>query len=179
MNARLIAGSFAAFAYNGWCTHFPSRTLRRAFLARWLGRLGPGTGVQAHCRFLQGRKVFLGDRNVVNFGCLFDGRKFEIHTGHDVSLGPEAALLTLGHDPRSPDFADLGGPVTIGNYAWIGYRAIVLPGLTIGEGAVVGAGSVVTRDVPPWTIVAGNPARKIGDRPPGLSYSLDCQPWLQ
>jgi maltose O-acetyltransferase len=75
-------------------------------------------------------------------------------------------------------FADRGGAVTIGDRVWIGYRAIILPGIEIGEGAVVGAGAVVTKDVPPFTIVAGNPAVKIGDRPRDLDYTLDFRPFL-
>ena len=130
------------------------------------------------CRFLQGRKVHLGERNVVNFGCLFDGRRYEIRTGSDVSIGPEAAILTLGHDPQSADFADAGGDVIIGDRVWIAFRAIILPGVKIGEGAVVAAGAVVTRDVEPFTIVAGSPARKIGMRERGLRYELNCNPPL-
>jgi maltose O-acetyltransferase len=151
------------------------------------------------CRFLNGRKVFLGVRNIINFGCLFDGRKFQIRTGSNVSIGPEATILTLGHDPRSATFADRGGDVVIGDRVWIGYRAIVLPGVKIGEGAVVGAGAVVTKNVEPYTIVAGNPARKVGVRifgkaeklksesgnlndtsleVRGFEYELDYRPWL-
>ena len=131
-----------------------------------------------NCRFLNGRKVHLGKRNVINFGCLLDGRKFAVRTGDDVSVGPEAAILTLGHDPQSPNFADRGGEVVIGSRAWIGYRAILLPGISIGEGAVVGAGAIVTKNVEPFAIVAGNPARKIGERTQDLLYVLNFQPWL-
>jgi maltose O-acetyltransferase len=99
--------------------------------------------------------------------------------GSDVSIGPEAAILTLGHDPRSPAFADRGGAVIIGDHVWIGFRAIVLPGITIGEGAVVGAGSVVCRDVPPFAIAAGNPAKVIGERLTHLSYALSYRPFMQ
>lgn len=148
------------------------------YLRPYLANCGTGTSVQTGCRFLNGRKVHFGDRNVVNFGCLFDGRKFHIRTGHDVSIGPEASILTLGHDPQSPDFADQGGDVVIGDRVWIGCGAIVLPGVTIGEGAVVGAGAVVTKDVEPFTIVAGNPARQIGRRNPQLTYNLKFAPWL-
>jgi len=140
---------------------------------------GEGTCVQLNCRFLNGRKVCLGRRNVINFGCLFDGRQYGIHTGDDVSIGPEATILTLGHDPQSPAFGLKGGEVTIGNHVWIGYRAIVLPGLSIGDGVVVGAGAVVTRDVAPFSIVAGNPARKIGERCRDLVFQLEYAPWLQ
>jgi maltose O-acetyltransferase len=95
-----------------------------------------------------------------------------------VSIGPEASILTLGHDPNCPVFADRGGDVVIGDRVWIGYRAIILPGVKIGEGAVIGAGAVVTRDVAPFTIVAGSPARKVGERNPDLEYRLDFCPLL-
>jgi maltose O-acetyltransferase len=128
------------------------------------------------CRFLNGRKVFLGERNVINWGCVLDGRKFAIRTGSDVSIGPEATILTLGHDPQSPDFADQGGEVILGDHVWIAYRAIILPGVTIGEGAVVAAGAVVTRDVEPFAIVAGVPAHKVGERNRDLTYRLHYHP---
>jgi acetyltransferase-like isoleucine patch superfamily enzyme len=175
---RNIAGSLLSGVYNHLMAHVPSRTLRHAYLRLWLGGFGGGTGVQMGCRFLNGRKVLLGDRNVINFGCLLDGRQFTIRTGSDVSVGPEASILTLGHNPQSADFADRGGDVTIGNRVWIGYRAIVLPGVAVGEGAVVAAGAVVTKDVAPFTIVAGNPAREIGTRSSNLDYRLDFRPWL-
>lgn len=130
------------------------------------------------CRFLNGRKVFLGDGVILNFGTLLDGRVFEIRIGKDVSIGPEASILTLGHDPQSREFGDKGGKVVIGDRAWIGYRAIILPGVTIGDGAVVGAGSVVTKDIEPFTIVAGNPAKMIGERRKDLDYELNFAPWL-
>jgi maltose O-acetyltransferase len=176
MNLRLLAGGLLALGYNSFVGGVPFRALRKIYLKVWLGNLGTGTGVQMGCRFLNGRKVYLGDRNVINFGCLLDGRKFNIRTGSDVSIGPEASILTLGHDPQSSDFADRGGDVVIGNRVWIGYRAIILPGITIGEGAVVGAGAVVTKDVEPFSIMAGNPARKIGERSKGLSYRLNYDP---
>jgi len=178
MDLRLIAGGLLAYLYNAHIGNWPSRTLRRACLRRYLAGFGAGTGVQLGCRFLNARKVTLGERNVINFGTLIDGRKFPVTTGCDVSIGPEAAILTLGHDPRSPDFADQGGPVTVGDRAWIGFRAVILPGVSIGEGAVVAAGAVVTRDVAPWTIVAGSPARPIGQRPPTLVDQLSYDPWL-
>jgi acetyltransferase-like isoleucine patch superfamily enzyme len=178
MNSRVIIGSFLAFLYNKVLSGFPSRGVRNLFLRLWSGSFGEGTNVQMGCRFLNGRKVFFGDHNVINFGCLFDGRHFPIHVGDNVSIGPEATILTLGHDPRSPVFEDKGGPVKIGDRAWIGYRALILPGIEIGEGAVVGAGAVVTKNVPPYTIVAGNPAVKIGDRPRDLDYTLSFRPPL-
>ena len=178
MNLRLLAGTTIAFGYNAAVTYVPSRRIRHAWLRVWLGRFGAGTGVQRGCRFLNGRKVELGERNVINFGCLFDGRIHRISTGSDVSIGPEASILTLGHDPQSPNFENCGGDVTIGDHVWIGYRAIIMPGVTIGEGSVVAAGAVVTGDVTPYTIVAGVPARQVGERARNLPYKLDYRPWL-
>ncbi|NET01096.1 MAG: acyltransferase [Sphaerospermopsis sp. SIO1G1] len=178
MQYRLIAGSIFSYFYNHILTNFPSRQLRLAYLKVYLSQVGEGTSIQMKCRFLNGRKVYLGDRNVVNFGCLFDGRHYQIKTGTDVSIGPEATILTLGHDPQSPEFADKGGDVIIEDKVWIAYRAIILPGVKIGEGAVVGAGAVVTKDIEPYTIVAGNPARFVKKRNVDLKYSLNYQPWL-
>lgn len=178
MSLRLTTGSLASFTYNGFIGKIPSRTIRNAWLKMYLAQFGPGTSVQSNCSFLNGRKVHFGKRNVINFGCLFDGRKFQIRTGDDVSIGPEASVLTLGHDPQSPDFTDRGGDVIIGNRVWIAYRAIILPGITIGDGAVIGAGAVVTKNVEPYAIVAGNPARKIGERARDLRYELKYAPWL-
>jgi acetyltransferase-like isoleucine patch superfamily enzyme len=177
-NLRLLASAYLSWVCNDVVSHIPSRRLRRWFLRSWLESFGVGCGVQMHCRFLHGPGVSLGARSVINHGSLLDGRRYAIRVGCDVSIGPEAAILTLGHDPRSSQFTDRGGVVTIGDHAWIGFRAIVLPGISIGEGAVVGAGAVVTRDIPPFTIVAGNPARPIGVRTPTLSYSLNYSPFL-
>jgi acetyltransferase-like isoleucine patch superfamily enzyme len=178
VNFKLIAGGILSYLYNYWLRDLPLRRLRETYLKAYLGGLGASPSIQMGCRFLNGRKVFIGDRNVINFGCLFDGRHYSIRIGADVSIGPEATLLTLGHDPQSPHFADKGGDIVVGDRAWIAYRAIILPGVTIGEGAVIGAGSVVTKDVEPYTIVAGNPAEIVKKRSRALKYALDFQPFL-
>ncbi|HVJ85271.1 MAG TPA: acyltransferase [Caulifigura sp.] len=173
---RSVAGNFISYVYSSWVGRLPVVCVRNGYLRGYLRSFGAGTSVQMGCRFLNGRRVSFGERNVINFGCLFDGRKYVITTGADVSIGPEASILTLGHDPQSPTFEDRGGDVTIGDRAWIGYRAIVMPGVTIGEGAVVAAGAVVTKDVAPYTIVAGVPAKPIGSRNTALTYSLAYRP---
>lgn len=178
MTRRLLAGAVLAYFYNEVCGRLPSRPLRHRYLRLWLGAFGEGSSVDMRCRFLNGRKVRLGARTIINFGTLMDGRIHSIETGHDVSIGPAAVLLTLGHDAHCPRFSDVGGPVIVGDYAWIGYGAVVCPGVRIGEGAVVGAGSVVSRDVAPWTVVAGNPARPISARVMEPQYTLSYNPLL-
>ncbi len=178
MNIKAFVGAAIAYTYNHWVGWFPFRPLRHSLLKFWLGRFGKGSCVQIGSRFLNGRKVYLGERNVVNAGCLLDGRRYRICIGNDVSIGPEATILTLGHDPHSAHFLDRGGDVIIGNHVWIAYRAVILPGVSIGDGAVVAAGAVVTRDIEPYAIMAGVPARKIGERNPEIGYRLNFNPLL-
>lgn len=88
----------------------------------------------------------------------------KITIGNNVVVSREAFLCTASHDISSPIMELTTAPITIGNNVWICARAIVLPGVTIGDGAVVAAGAVVTKDVEPWTVVGGNPARVIKKR---------------
>lgn len=89
----------------------------------------------------------------------------EIELGEDATVAQEAYLCTGTHDFTSPQLALQTAPIRIGRGAFVGARSFVLPGLTLGEGCVIGAAAVVTRDVTPYAIVAGNPARQIGTRP--------------
>ena len=82
-----------------------------------------------------------------------------------VLIGPDVLLTVLGHDHSTKDLPNQYGRIFIGENVWIGARAVICPGVEVGHGAVVGAGAVVTKDVPPDTIVAGVPARPIGQRP--------------
>jgi acetyltransferase-like isoleucine patch superfamily enzyme len=112
----------------------------------------------------------LGESSTINRGCRLDNRG-GITIGENVSISEDVIILTGDHDSSSFDFAGRARPVTIEKYVWIGTRAMVLPGVTIGEGAIVAAGSVVTKNVPSYTIVAGVPARSIGVRRKDLKYS--------
>ena len=93
--------------------------------------------------------------------CTFFGRG-GITIGDEVFIGPKVNLITINHAPN-PDnrSATYGRPIVIEDKAWIGINSTILPGVRIGYGAIVGAGSVVTKDVPPMTVVAGNPAKFI------------------
>jgi len=101
-----------------------------------------------------------------------DGRE-GITFGENVNVGSHVSIYTRQHDVDSPHFDEVGAPVVVGTYAWIASHAVILPGVTIGEGAVVAAGSVVPSDVAPYTLVGGNPARVIRDRNRDLRYRLD------
>ena len=88
----------------------------------------------------------------------------KITIGTKVAISREAFICTASHDTSKPNRPLITAPISIGDGVWIGSRATVLPGVTIGEGAVVAAGAVVTKDVEPWTIVGGNPAKFIKKR---------------
>ena len=108
-----------------------------------------------------GKPVTIGKDCFIQQCCTFFGRG-GITIGNGVFIGPKSNLITINHDPN-PDnrSATYGRPIVIEDKVWIGINSTILPGVKIGYGAIVGAQSVVTHDVPPMTIVAGNPARVI------------------
>ena len=107
--------------------------------------------------------VRLGSNCNINDGVLLDGGGGLV-IGSFVNVSPRAELFTTEHDPDSPVFEGRSREVVIGDRAWIAARAIVLPGTTVGEGAVVAAGAVAHGEIAPWSIVAGNPARVVRSR---------------
>jgi maltose O-acetyltransferase len=114
-----------------------------------------------HCVY--GQNIYLGDHVFLNVHCaLLDCN--EIRIGNHVMIGPYVQIYTPAHELQAaPRIAgwEVAKPITIADNVWIGGNAILLPGVTVSENAVVGAGAVVSRDVPPNTVVAGNPARVI------------------
>lgn len=108
-----------------------------------------------------GKPVSIGERCFIQQCCTFFGRG-GIEIGNDVFIGPKVNLITINHDP-DPDnrSATCGRPIVIEDKVWIGINSTILPGVRIGYGAIVGAASVVTKDVESMTVVAGNPARVI------------------
>ena len=108
-----------------------------------------------------GKNIKLGKRVFINSGCCFQDQG-GIEIGDDVLIGQQVVIATLNHDLHPKKRANmLPKPVKIGNKVWIGAHATVLAGVHIGDGAVVAAGAVVTKDVPPNTVVAGVPAKVI------------------
>ena len=115
-------------------------------------------------------KIKIGNGTVIGHYASLDGRN-NITIGDNVNLSSEVMIWTMDHDLNDSKFKASGGPVIIDDYAWISTRAIILPNITIGKGAVVAAGAVVTKNVESFDIVAGVPAKKIGTRNKNLNYS--------
>lgn len=108
-----------------------------------------------------GKHIKIGKGCFIQQCCTFFGRG-GITLGENVLVGPKVNIITINHDPDPENrSATYGRPVVIEDKVWIGINATILPGVKIGYGAIVGANSVVTKDVPPMTVVAGNPARII------------------
>lgn len=108
--------------------------------------------------------VEIGDDVSINRGVEFYSdlmSRSKITIGSNVRVAPNVKLHAGGHDYTTVDYLHTGAPITIGNDCWIGASSIILPGITIGDGAVVAAGSVVSRNVPANTLVAGCPAREV------------------
>ena len=116
-------------------------------------------------------KLKINPSSVIGHNVLLDARK-KLRIGSNVNISSEAMIWTLHHDYNSESFAAVGGETVIEDYVWICSRAIILPGVRIGKGAVVAAGAVVHKDVPEFTVVGGIPAKFIATRNRNLSYNL-------
>jgi maltose O-acetyltransferase len=122
--------------------------------------------------------VRIGRNSYINRRCTLDLRG-GLTIGDNVSVSPEVMFLAGSHDVHDPRFGDMTRPISVEDHAFIGTRAMILPGVTVGRGAVVTAGSIVARDVAPMTIVAGVPARRVGTRnPDAAGYELGWPPPL-
>lgn len=134
-------------------------------------RIGSASSIHRRCRMYRSYRIKIGNHTVINYGVLLDGRG-GLCIGDNVSVSEGTVILTMDHNVDDPDLALRSRPVTIGDYVFIGSYARILPGVMVGEGAVIAAGAVVVRDVDPYTLVAGVPARHVRDRARNLTYQL-------
>lgn len=138
----------------------------RAFCGKLILRYcGKNVNIEKGAQFSS--EVSLGDNSGIGINAIISSF---VTIGNDVMMGPECLIYTTNHGMNRYDIpmwkqeSTTPKPVIIGNDVWIGARVIILPGVHIGDGSVIGAGSVVTKDVEPYSIVAGNPARFIKKR---------------
>lgn len=161
---------FKYYIPNHLIGNIPFYGIRNFYYKLILGvKLGEGSSIHMGAFFVESN-LSVGLNSVINRNCHLDCRG-GIVLGNNVSISPECSLITGSHDVNSPDFKYIEGHIIINDYVWIGTRAMILPNIELGEGAVICAGAVVTKDVRPYTIVGGVPARKIGNRSKNLNYS--------
>lgn len=162
----------ALWLFNRLYSAVPSFAFRRLMLSASGSSLGSRSYIHSGARFFGFGRITVGRNSTVNSGCVLDNRG-PISIGSNVSIAHDCRIYTAGHDIDSPDFAVTTRSVSIGDHAVLFAAAMVMPGVTIGEGAVVFPGSVVTKDVAPYTVVGGNPAKPVRARSKDLRYTID------
>lgn len=176
--------------------YIPSHTVR-LFLYRYMFGviIGRDSSVHWRAQFNNPAGVAIGHNTIIGNDAFLDGRHKRVPDsdggklqsyikqlsgggtraltiGNNVSIAGEVRIYTMEHDISSPDFAEIGEPVTIEDYVVIGSRVTILPGVTIGKGAVVATGAVVIKNVAPYAVVGGVPATFIRERSKHLTYRL-------
>ena len=171
----LLKRGFWYIFYYGFAQHLPvsyrfqpfgkfGKWCRAVACKRLFRSCGQSVNVERGANFYTGWEVEVGDHSSLGVDCMVP---YDLKVGKDVMMGPYVIIVGENHN-----FADRETPMRLQGYTkfppvrieddvWIGARSIILPGLTIGKGSIIGAGSVVTKDVPPYAICAGNPARII------------------
>ena len=161
------------FICNRLVANIPIHLVRLVFYRSVMRfEIGEHSYIFSGARFDTRGQFRLARNSTINEGCRLDNRG-GLSIGENVSISAETCILTADHDPHDPAFGGRNRPVVIEDYVFIGTRALILPGVRLGRGAVVGAGSVVTKEVAPLSIVAGSPAREIGKRNSDLNYKID------
>jgi maltose O-acetyltransferase len=174
----LAKRSFWYFFYYGFAQHLPASyrfqplgklgKACRGFACRHLFRsCGRHVNVEKGANFYTGWEIEIGDFSSLGINCMLP---YDLKVGKDVMMGPYVIIIGENHQSDSCDIPmRLQGmkdfpPVQIEDDVWIGARVTILPGIKIGKGAIIGAGAVITKNVPPYAIFAGNPARMIRSR---------------
>ena len=146
-----------------WVGHIPSHTFRRICYELTGVKMGKGSVIHMWANFFDPRGISIGQDTIVGDHCFLDGRD-KLIIGNHTDIASQVLIYNSEHDLESEDFKAITSAVEIGDYVFIGPRAIILPGVKIGDGAAVAAGAVVTKDVEPFTIVGGIPAKEIKKR---------------
>lgn len=163
------------FIWDYIISKFPSYNIRRFYLNLSIPLMNKGVSIQMNVRIKGFKGIKFKGRCIVNQQVMLDGRG-ELEIGDNVDIAEGSKIWSMTHDPHDNHHGVVKKRTVIEDYCWIGSSAIILPGVHVGKGAVVAAGSVVTKDVPALSIVAGNPAVKIGVRESALEYDLNHEP---
>lgn len=146
-----------------WIGHVPSHTIRN-IKYRFFGiKIGKGSTFHMWANFYEPKNIKIGEDTIIGDHAFLDGRD-KLTIGSHTDIASSVMIYNSEHDLEKEDFSTIVAPVEIGDYVFIGPRVIIMPGVKIGKGAVVAGGAVVTKDVNPFTIVGGVPAKLIGER---------------
>jgi len=146
-----------------WTGHIPSHIIRKLFYKLAGVKIGRGSTIHMWASFFEPNGILIGNDTIIGDHAFLDGRAALI-IGNHVDIASSVMIYNSEHDLEKDDFSARTEGVEIEDYVFVGPRAIILPGVKIGKGAVVAAGAVVTKDVPDFIIVGGIPAKEIGER---------------
>ena len=141
----------------------PFHSIRKFYFRLFGLKIGKNSFIHMRTRFFNPAGITIGNGTIVGDACFLDGRA-SLVIGNNVDIATGVMVYNSEHDVHSEDFKPIEEPIEIGDYVFIGPRAIILPGVKIGKGAVIAAGAVVTRSVKDFEIVGGVPAKPIGER---------------
>lgn len=172
---KLFSHSLVFYIFNYWLTFLPVYWVRRFYLRHVMGIIvGKQSFIHMGCMFYSNVKI--GNNTVIGRQCSLLG---DITIKNNVSITAQTYIFASSHFKDSPIFEAYCKPVIIEDYAWIGARATILPGVTIGKGAILGAASTATKDIADYTVCVGTPAKPVGDRTTKLEYNLVYFPYFQ
>lgn len=166
---KFLKDSYLAL-FNFVIPHIPIQSLRKLLYKLMKVDIGKNTTALRPIFFYNPFNITIGDNCALNDHIVLDGRG-GLTIGDNVNISPYVKIYTAEHNINSPSFEYVEGRVEIDNHVWISTNAIIMPGVKIGEGAVIAAGAIVTKDVSPYTIMGGVPAKKIGERERNLNYN--------
>ena len=168
---------FKFLLVNGIVSRIPFHVVRLLLYRIVLKKVGSNSSILRKVILREGN-ISIGDNTIINQFCLLDGRG-ELIIGNNVDIAPFVKIWTVEHDPNSPHHAPVNEPVIIKDNVWIASSAVILPGVTIGEGAVIAANALVVKNVSPYTIVGGVPAKEISKRNSNIEYKHNWRPWFE
>lgn len=155
---------------NHFIASFPSHRVRLWFYRKVMKfSIGTGTTIFMGCKFDCAKGLTIGNNSCINANCRLDSRGL-LKIGNCVSVSEDVIFLTADHNEELIGVPDREKKVVIGDYVWIGTRAMVLPGITVEKGAVIAAGAVVSKNVEKLAVVGGVPAKFIKYRPENFDY---------
>jgi len=170
---------FRFYLYNRCITYFPNFNLRISYLRHALN-ISIGKECFIHMVvFFEGNNTVIGDNTVIGRNCYLGGSGGKLTIKNNVSITAQTYIFCSTHIKDSPTFECTGDDVTIEDRAWIGARAMILPGVRIGKGSILGAASTATKDIPDFCVYAGTPAKMVGKRKRNLTYVLKYFPYFQ
>jgi len=170
ISKRKILVSTYSYIYNIFfiCLELLPFLLKYPIYKLIFNKMGSNVHIDFKTYFRYPSQISIGSNVSINRGCSFyAGYKIKdarIIIEDNVAIGPEVSFFAAGHNSKSLNLEDSGAPIILKNHSWIGGRSTILEGVTIGEGAIVAAGSTVVKDVAPFTIVGGVPAKLIKKR---------------